>query len=319
MGIAIQSIKPQDLTWDRALRLFSLRCRSQNLTPATQKLYAVNLNCWQRWTASQGASPCDVTADLLRGYLQFMRERGRKDSTIDCVFRILRAFWRFLERDGLILVNPMSRVERPKREKRLIKAFTEEQVRLLLGAIQTRTPFGLRDFTICVLLADTGLRASEAMGLRLPDLDFGQGVLTVLGKGRKERVVPFGQTASRALMDWLRVRGDLQGVDALWCNRFGLKMAKRTFEDRLRGYGVAAGLQDVRCSMHTFRHFFAVQYLRNGGDVLTLQKILGHSTLEMTRIYAQVADTDAVTRHRQASPLDRMGAPPGERRRVRLK
>ena len=319
MDLGVTAIKPQDLTWDRALRLFGLRCRSQNLTTATQKLYTVNLSCWQRWTAQQGASPCDVTADLLRGYLQSLRERGRKDSTIDCVFRILRAFWRFLERDGLILVNPMSRVERPKREKRLIKAFTEEQVRLLLSAINTRTPMGLRDFAFCIVLGDTGLRASEAIGLRVQDVDFGQGTMTVLGKGRKERVVPFGQTASRALMDWLKVRGDLQGVDALWVNRFGLKMAKHSIEVRLREYGAKAGLQDVRCSMHTFRHFFAVTYLRNGGDVLTLQKILGHSTLEMTRIYAQVADTDAVARHRQASPLDRMGPLPGERRAVRLR
>lgn len=273
---ALVSLRPDDLTWDRALRLFALRCRSQNLTAATQKLYTINLRTWCRWLAANGdPQPPAILAEHLRAYLEQLRARGLKDSTVDCNFRILRALWGFLERDGLLLINPMRRVERPKRERRLVKAFTPEQVRLLLGAINTRRPLGLRDFALCVLLADTGLRASEALSLRVADLDLAQCVLTVIGKGRKERVVPFGQTARRALLDWLKTRGDLPGMDALWCNRFGGTLAKQTIGERLRGYGRKAGLSDTRCSMHTFRHFFAVAYLRNGGDVLTLQKILG--------------------------------------------
>ncbi|MBI5241025.1 MAG: tyrosine-type recombinase/integrase [Elusimicrobia bacterium] len=318
--VRLTALKPESLTWDQALRLFALRSRSQNFAASTQVLYTCHLGLWRRWLQSQGdPAPYEVTPAILRAYLDSLRARGRRDAYADGAFRILKVFWHFLEREGLILVNPMARVERPRREKRLIKAFSAEQVRLLLAAIDTRDPLGLRDHALTVLLADTGLRLSEALGLRVQDVDFGQSLLTVFGKGRKERLVPFGQAVRRELMDWLKTRGDLPGMDLLWCNRFGRQLSRRTVEDRLKDHGARAKLQGVRCSPHTLRHFFAVQYLRNGGDVFTLQKILGHATLDMVRLYAQMADTDVQARHRLASPMDCMGQLPGERRQVRLR
>jgi len=318
--VRLTALKPANLTWDQALRLFALRSRSQNFAPSTQILYTCHMGMWRAWLETQGSpAPWEITPDLLRGYLNSMKARGRRDAYVDGSFRILKVFWRFLEREGLLLVNPMIRVERPRREKRLVKAFSADQVRLLLGAISTKDPLGMRDHALTVLLADTGLRLSEALGLRLQDVDFGQGLLTVFGKGRKERLVPFGQAARRELMDWLKARGDLAGMDRLWCNRFGRPLSRRTVEDRLKDHGDRAKLQGVRCSPHTLRHFFAVQYLRNGGDVFTLQKIMGHATLDMVRLYAQMADTDVQARHRLASPMDCMGQLPGEIRRVRLK
>ena len=318
--VGVVSLNPQDLTWDKAFRLFFLRCRSLNLSPGTQALYTIRLNGWRAWLSENGnPQPPDVRAETIRAFLEAMKVQGWKDDTLDSAFRIMRTFFRWLEREGLLYVNPMQKVERPRREKRLVRPFSEDQLRAFLGAINTRTAVGVRDFALCVLLADTGLRISEALSLRCQDLEFGEGIARVLGKGRRERVVPLGQTVKRALLDWLKVRGELAGMDLVFCNRFGQSLRKRTVCDAFHAYGDRAGIVGVRCSPHTLRHSFAVAYLRNEGDVLTLQKILGHSTLEMTRRYAEVADSDAIKRHRQASPLDKMGPLPNERRQVRLK
>lgn len=318
--IGIVSFKPEDLTWDKALRLFSLRCRSLNLAAGTQDLYTIRIDGWRGWLAEHGnPQPLNVKADAIRSYLEDMRAKGWKDATTDSAFRILRTLFRWLEREGLIIVNPMRNVERPRQEKRLIRPFSEQQLRAFLGAINTKAVVGIRDFALCVLLADTGLRVSEALGLGVQDLDFGESVARVLGKGRRERIVPLGQTVKRALLDWLKVRGDIAGMDLVFCNRFGQSLKKRTVCDAFHKYGTDAGIDGVRCSPHTLRHTFAIAYLRNGGDVLTLQKILGHSTLEMTRRYAEVADSDVIKRHREASPLDKMGSLPNERKQVRLR
>jgi site-specific recombinase XerD len=319
-NVGIVSLKPEDLTWERVFRLFSLRCRSLNLSPSTQALYAVRLKLWRAWLEQHGdPAPAEVRPDAIRAYLDAMRAGGWRDETLDSAFRILRTLFSWLEREGLLLINPMTKVERPRREKRLVRPFSLEQLRAFLGSIDTRTGVGARNFALCVLLADTGLRISEALDLRCLDLDFGEGIARVMGKGRRERVIPLGQTTRRALLNWLKIRGEIPGMELLFCNRFGQPMKKRAVCDAFAIIGRRAGIAGVRCSPHTLRHTFAVTYLRNGGDPLTLQKILGHATLEMTRRYAELADSDAIARHRTASPLDRLGPLPNERKRVRLR
>lgn len=307
------------LTWDQAENLFRIRCEGQNLAPGTLYLYKTHLAMWTRWARSKGLEPASVTPTAIRAYLRSLKARGLKDNTVDCVYRILKTFWRFLVREEAVEHDPMARVERPRREQRLLKVFTEEQVRQLLDAIGCKSDFGKRDYALILLLADTGLRLMEALSLKRQDVDLERCVVTVCGKGRKERLVPFGQAARRALVRWIRIWDQVAGGEDLWISKVGSRINKRPFQERLAGYGRKAGLQGVRCSAHTFRHFFAVTYLRNGGDVLTLQRILGHSTLDMTRVYARMADSDVLRAHRAASPLDRMGVLPGEKRKAVLK
>lgn len=315
--IGIAALKPDDVTWDQALRLFSLRCRSLNLSASTQALYAIRLHAWRSWLLTNGEpSPSQVQGDHIRAYISERRAAGWKDETVDSAFRILKTLFRWLEREGLLFQNPMARVDRPKRERRLIRPFSEEQLRAFLSAIPRRTAVGSRDFALASLLADTGVRISEALSIRCRDVNFGESCARVLGKGRRERALPLGQATKRALLDWLKCRGEIPGMELLICNRFGQPLNKRTVCDAFHEYGRRAGIEGVRCSPHTLRHTFAIMYLRNGGDVLTLQKILGHSTLDMTKRYAEVADSDALRRHRDASPLDRLGLLPGYRRVV---
>ncbi|MDD5629930.1 MAG: tyrosine-type recombinase/integrase [Elusimicrobia bacterium] len=319
-GPSIKTLRPETLTWDTAQRLFLLRCRAQNVAESTQELYGLRLRGFVGWAAANGAaSPADVEAAQLRAFIEARRASGNRPNTIDVYFRILRTFWRFLFRDGLVLRNPMEQLTRPKLERKFIKPITEEQLRALLAAIDTRDPLGLRDHALILFLADTGLRISEALSLQISDIDWGSGSLTVMGKGRKERRVAFGQVAGRMLRLWLQRRGGASESDPLWINRLGGRMDRRNFQQRMKQHTTRAGIAAERLSPHALRHFFALSFLRNGGDVMALQKLLGHSSLAMVRNYVNMTDDDALQAHRRASPLDKLGAVPGEVRRVRLR
>lgn len=320
MEIGIKTLRPEALTWESALRLFLLRCRSQNVAPGTLKLYAWHLEGLKRFLVGQGASaPAETAAAHLRAYLDDRRARGNKPTTVDCSFRIMRTFWGFLHRDGLLLLDPMTNVERPRRERRFVRPVTEEQLKALLEAVDTSDPLGLRDYALLLFLADTGLRISEALSVKVGGIDWQGNSVLVLGKGGKERRAAFGQVARKALMSWLRRRGAAEPGDPLWVNRYGEPMRRENFRQRMKDWTRAAGIAAPRLSPHALRHFFALAFLKNGGDAMSLQKLLGHSSLEMVRNYVNMSDDEALAKHRQASPLDRMGPLPGERKRVRLK
>ena len=160
-----------------------------------------------------------------------------------------------------------------------------------------------------LVLLDTGLRASELVGLAVSDVNLDDGLLKVYGKGNKERVVPIGARVQRALWKYLQ-RHRPQPANPLCPILFLTASGRPITVDRLRTiikkYASKAGIEGVRCSPHTFRHTFAVSYLRNGGDIFSLQRILGHSSLDIVRIYVNLAVADVKACHRRFSPADNM-------------
>ena len=319
-GLSIAHLTPQTLTWDTALRLFALRCKSLNLSETTQANYSHRLDVFRRWVTSNGnPKPCEIESNHIREYLDTCRLKGNKDTTVACIYRVEKTFWNYLYRDGLIILNPMVKVERPRVERRFARPFTQEQLRTLLESINLNSVFGLRDYCLILFLADTALRISEALSVKLSDVDWANNTVIVLGKGRKERRVPFGQTARRALLKWTQRRGSVQGCEFLWINHFGQQLVRHHFERRMKWHTKRAGIAAPRLSAHSLRHFFALSYLKNGGDALSLQKLLGHTSLEMVRNYVNMTDDDVMAKHRLASPLDRMAALPGQNRRVTLR
>ena len=318
--VSFASLKPESLTWDTATRLFALRCKSQNLSEKTQALYARHIRTFRAWlTTNESPSPANVNQNHIRAYLEACKERGNRTTTVDCVFRILRTFWRVQLRDGLILLDPMARVERPRQERRFVKPVTEDQLRAILAGLDTRDVLGQRDYALILFLADSGLRISEATSVKVNEIDWATNSVTVIGKGRKERRVAFGQTARKALLAWVNRRGGLEGSEWLWVNRFGEKLTPDSFQQRMKKLTLGLGIAAERLSPHALRHFFALSFLKNGGDVMALQKLLGHASLDMVRNYVNMTDDDALAKHREASPLDKMGPLPNERKRVRLK
>ncbi|NQT71926.1 MAG: tyrosine-type recombinase/integrase [Chloroflexi bacterium] len=244
------------------------------------------------------------------------QDRKLSGHTINAYGRGLQTFFNWLMAEDFITENPFHRIKIPRAPQKLIPAFSESQLQQLFAVIDTGQPIGYRNHTMLLVLLDTGLRVSELTGLCLSDVSIEQGTLRVWGKGNKERTVPLGRQSARQVWRYIshhRPRPAMARVDQVFLTRDGRPVTIDRVQMMMMRYGRQAGLRGVRCSPHTLRHTAAINFLRNGGDVFSLQRLLGHSSLEMTRRYCQVADSDVQRVHRSASPVDnlQLGAHPG--------
>jgi integrase/recombinase XerD len=275
-----------------------------------------------------------VTAQQIRAYITFLlteytprRITGHNDiklspKTVRNAWITLSAFFRWAAEEFNI-PSPMKTVPAPKFTNKPVEAFTREEVEAMIKACDTskeaqtdrRRKFtmqrttGLRDRAIIMVLLDTGLRASELTGLTIGDVDTKTGKVTVRhgieghAKGRKGRFVYLGKAARRTLWRYLASREDSGNPDApLFLGRFGSPLGRNALRQLISTLGTKAGVKNAH--PHRFRHTFAITYLRSGGDLFTLQRLLGHSSLDMVQIYAKVAEIDAERVHQKASPAD---------------
>jgi site-specific recombinase XerD len=202
----------------------------------------------------------------------------------------------------------MAEIRRPKTPKLLKVGFTAEEVQRLLKATEAKNGRGTaRDKAILLFLLDTGCRVSEVINCKRIDLDLAAGRVKVYGKGAEERFVYLGRTALKALWRYVNLYRPepLPGHDYLFLTHNGHKMNRSGLTSLLKRLGREAGIEDVHA--HRFRRTAAVEFLRNGGDVFTLQRMLGHSSLEMVRQYLALVDEDLAATHRRASPADNWG------------
>ena len=288
-----------------AYEAFLSRCDALNLAEGTVTWYRQVLGSLIRWSASRGVRDLRaITAPILRDHLSSLRRRGQASETILRTFGAMRCAFKFWKREGLIAHNPMELVERPRRERYLIRPLSADQALSLIAMPDTTRTDGLRDRAMIMLMLDSGLRISEALWLEAGRIDWKNRTLTVMGKGRKERVVPFSAETGQALLEYAeaRERGPIQAPQFL-LGRTGKRFCRNKARKLVRRYGKKAGIEGVRISPHTLRHTFAVLYIRNGGDSFSLQEILGHSTLEMTRHYVNLARRDVAEQHRKFAPI----------------
>jgi site-specific recombinase XerD len=235
-------------------------------------------------------------------------KRPVRPATIHRYFRELRTFFAWLVREEIISRSPMERIDPPKAQSEQIQPFTQEQYEAMLRAAR-RSQHPRRDEAIIVMLYDTGLRASELCGLRKCDVDIQEKRAVVRGKGDKRRTIYFGKTAAKALWQHLREQPTGENDFIFIADRghsAGEPLTRTGLMRLIHRLGKAAKIQTVRCSPHTFRHTFAVEFLRNGSNVFTLKEILGHSGLQMTNRYVALAQADLENQHRQFSPADRI-------------
>lgn len=315
-----QTVEATAQDWTTARELFMLRCRSKNVSEHTLGWYEAILGGFLRFLEGMGGpTPRETTPNLLRLYFDHLRQRGLATITVNRTFGGLRCFFRYLSQERIIPATPFSVLEKPKVEKKLIRPLSMDQVRLLLAQPRSKTFCGLRNWVMMLLMLDTGLRLAEVLGLRRDRIDWAASRLTVLGKGDKERVVPFGGAVKKAMWDYAQWRGDVAGQDIFFLDQFGGGICPRHFQIVLKRYGKKAGIEGVRVSPHTLRHTFATQYILNGGDAFSLQAMLGHSTLEMVKVYVRLANRDVALQHQRYSPIDRLGPLAGGRRVVRFR
>jgi integrase/recombinase XerD len=230
-------------------------------------------------------------ADLL-GYLQRRVEEGAKPRSSARLLSSIRRFYRYLVRERLVGEDPSARIDAPKLGRSLPKSLTEGEVDALLAVPDTSNLLGMRDRAMLEVLYASGLRVSELVGLALPQLNMRQGLVRVIGKGNKERLVPLGDEALSWLERYMREsRGLLLGAlqsDVLFPSRRGNAMTRQAFWQLIKRYALLAGISKA-LSPHTLRHAFATHLLNHGADLRVVQLLLGHSTLSTTQIYTHVA------------------------------
>lgn len=229
--------------------------------------------------------------------------------TINCYYRALRAAWNRWVLDGIVEVSPFERLKTPKIARKVIPAFTETQVEELLGIIDTTTAEGYRDYTIFALLLDTACRLSEITNLKIDDVDMVRRCIRVLGKGQRERVIPIGARVLKLLWKYIhkyRPEPLIAQRDHVFLTRDGRHLTKNRVENRMKRYGKKANITGVRCSPHTLRHTACLFWIRNGGDIFSLQQITGHSSLEVLRGYINLAQSDVKQAHIRYSALNNL-------------
>ena len=286
-----------------AIEDFLRRAEAKGLSPRTLDFYSYRFEAFASWLEAQGfeGGPEDLTPQLLRDFLNHERERT-SPATARHSWSALSALCGFLLGEGTIAENPMLTVERPRVPQKLVRPLSEEEVARLLAQGNPRTFAGARLRALVLVLVDCGLRASELCGLNHDEVDWVEGTLKVMGKGGKERIVPFGEATRQALFTYLARRGDVQ-ERALFLSAYQERLTRHVLHHILSDAGEKAGVVGVHA--HRLRHTAALMYLRNGGDALSLQRLLGHSSLDMVKRYVNLADGDLVVKHRQASPGDR--------------
>ncbi len=201
----------------------------------------------------------------------------------------------------------MATIRPPRMPKTLIKPFnTEDLQKLIFLCNHDNSPFlGARNKAIIMVFLDTGIRLSEIAGMQLDDLDFTRGIIKIMGKGAKERVVAIQQRTQRALLTYLLMRSD--GYRCVWVSEERRPLSFWGVENMIRRLGQQAGLKNVRCSPHTFRHTAATMCLANGAGEFEVQAMLGHSTLTMTRRYAASINSEkAAEAHKRFSPVEHL-------------
>lgn len=275
------------LSLDQAIQRF-LDHLAARRSDHTVKSYGADLGqlaVFAESKAESGSLQEVLTSDRLQGYL---RTYGGSPATRARKLSTLRAFCRFLRKEGLIETDPAEPLEAPIRRKHLPKALSKDQTRNLLeGDPDSASP--LRDSALLELMYAAGLRVSEAVGVNLADFDLRDGSLRVRGKGNKERIALFGEPCRRAILAYMEgERFSPAEGDPIFTNTNGQRINARTAHRIVRRWALAAGLPP-ETSPHTLRHSFATHLLDGGADLKSVQQLLGHESLATTQIYTHIS------------------------------
>lgn len=242
----------------------------------------------------------------IREFLAYLYAQNYTKSTTARKLATLRSFYKFLIRKGTCTINPLATIRTPKQEKRLPKCLDLEQVQKLLDAPGDTDLLSARDKAMLEVLYSSGIRVSELVELKMEDIDLTEGVLRVLGKGKKDRLTPIGSQAIKALQHYFQMRQadpkfTLEGRTRVFLNKHGGPLSTRSVRRKLDKYLTSAGL-DPGISPHTLRHSFATHLLNNGADLRSVQELLGHQSLSTTQIYTHLTTSRVKEAYDAAHP-----------------
>jgi integrase/recombinase XerD len=299
---------------------FKLSCQTEGKSLKTIEWYTSFLTRFRLFFESQqpATNLNYITKNHIRAFILYLQTKARtprgdkplSGATIQGYVRTLKVFFSWAEREGYMVSSQIGKIPLPKAKIKVINTFNTEQVSKLVSVCQASNGDGYRNLTILLLLLDTGIRVSELVSIEVDDINLAEGYMKIkVAKGGKERIVPIGSLVQKSLWKYInqhRPKPLIQQVTRLFLSDKGLPLTKSGIQQMLRRYGRRVGLTTVRCSPHTFRHSFAKNYLLNGGDIFSLQKILGHSSLAPVRVYLNLFAADVKKQHIRFSPVDNL-------------
>lgn len=264
----------------------------RGLADNTVEAYFSDLLQWQAFLKENEIVEIGKTDEqMIILYLNFLRGEGKAVTTISRHLATLKAFYRFLNQEGIVKGNPTAKLETPKTASKLPRVMMEKEVKKLLEQPQIGTAIGLRDKAMLELLYATGMRVTELVSLNIDQINLDAGFLLCIGKGSKERIIPFGSVASGYLQQHIEWgRKELVGKkssNALFLNHLGTRLTRQGFWKILKKYVKKAGIKK-NVTPHTLRHSFATHLLEHGADLRAVQEMLGHSDISTTQIYTHV-------------------------------
>ncbi len=277
----------------------------QGLSANTLAAYRADLTALARWLEARQSSLLKATRIELLGFIAARAEGGSRPRSTARQLSSFRRFYRFMIREGEIAADPTAQIAMPKIGRSLPKSLTEAEVDALLEAPVVTDPLGHRDRTMLEVLYATGLRVSELVNLKHSQVNLTQGVMRIVGKGNRERLIPLGEEAVGWLQQFtagprLEILLERQ-TDYLFPTRRGDRMTRQAFWHIIKRYSRKAGIAK-ELSPHTLRHAFATHLLNHGADLRVVQMLLGHSDLSTTQIYTHVARERLKELHAQHHP-----------------
>jgi len=299
---------------------FKLSCQTENKSPKTIEWYTCFLDRFYKFLKKSNypSGVKRINKDHIRTFILFLQQEAKtphtkrplSQSTVQGYVRTLKSFFSWLKREDYIERNLMTGIPIPRAVSKIVNTFSHEQITSLVNYCRTSNDAGYRNLAIILLLLDSGIRVSELVNIEIEDVNLAEGHIIIrIAKGNKERFVPVGSLVQKTLWKYLnqyRPKPITERVTRLFLSQYGIPLTKSGIQQMLRRYGKRAGISGVRCSPHVFRHSFAKNYLLNGGDIFSLQKILGHSSLASVRIYLNLFISDVKNQHKRFSPVDNL-------------
>lgn len=291
---------------------FMLRCFSIGLADTTIRAYEEFFNSFEKFLKKENKLNCfeQVDSIVIRRYLVTLSQT-MCSVTIESYYRKLKTLYNFLCKEGLLSANPLVTIERPRVAKRKIQTFNSTEVFTMLNAYNTDTFIGLRNYTLLSFLLATGVRRSEFVNLTIFDVDLQADIIRIIGKGDKERLIPISRKLKLLLKRYVNARNEYlqnecknKSCAAFFISRYGDKLQISGANSIFQALKKHLGLRGKRFSAHIWRHTFAKSFLLNGGDVFSLQEILGHADVDTTRVYINLDTQDLKQQNNKFNPLD---------------
>jgi integrase/recombinase XerD len=319
--------------FDECITLFIATKRLQKRSERTIKTYTQTYQAFSRWITEKGYDYVD--GNIAKEYIEYLSfekhrwddhptspngERGLSSRAVNNTLRNLKVIFNFLVQERMLSISPFENVKYQTEMKDTFEVFTDDDVLRLLEAPNRRTYTGNRDYVMMLVLMDTGLRIRELTTLKVKDIDFKMQQIVVRAENTKThsmRVIPISDKCTKEVRNLLEYM-TLDDEEYVWLTQFGERYLADTFSKMLKNYGKKAGILTARVSPHTFRHYFAVKYLKSGGDPFSLMRILGHADMAMTQRYVKYTNMDVHERHKTASPVMNLLDKGNERKRGKV-